>query len=147
MNNSSTGGFLKPNPQPPALTTVPPKLTLIQFIQTLLVGLSELSSDLVRSEWQLEPPKQPDATVNWLAFGIKDSSSLGYCARCSGRLHRWSSNKINRVYLSSINLFSCGPCSGIRSKIIFSSGFLLSTIGDSCPASSSAEDSLLLLSA
>lgn len=70
MNNSSTGGILLPHPQTPALDTVPANLTLVQFIQTLLVGLSGFSGPLVRPEWQPEEPKQPDINVDWAAFGI-----------------------------------------------------------------------------
>lgn len=74
-NNSSTGGFLKPNPQPPTLVTVPTGLTFIQFIQQLLVGLSGFDGKLVRPEWQVEPPKQPDVGVNWLAFGLGSATA------------------------------------------------------------------------
>lgn len=72
--NSATGGFLQPNPQPPVLVTLPPNLTLVQFIQTLLVGLSAFPGTNVRPEWQPEPPKEPDLPVNWLAFGINNST-------------------------------------------------------------------------
>lgn len=74
-NNSSTGGFLKPNPQPPTLVTVPTGLTFIQFIQQLLVGLSGFDGKLVRPDWQQEPPKQPDINVNWLAFGLGSATA------------------------------------------------------------------------
>jgi hypothetical protein len=67
---SATGGFILPSPQPPELDTTPPGLNFVQFVQQLLVGLSELPGNLVRPEWQIEPPKQPDLAVNWLAFGL-----------------------------------------------------------------------------
>ena len=64
------------------------------------------------------------------------------------RFNRLNSDKIEKAhYLSIINVFSWDVFSGITSKTILSSGFLLSTIGDSWSASSSAEASLLLLSA
>lgn len=69
-NNTSTGGFLQPNPQPPALVTTPPGLPLIDFLQTVFVGLSGFNGTLVRPEWQPEPPKNPDLEINWMAFGI-----------------------------------------------------------------------------
>lgn len=70
QNNTATGGFLKPNPQPPELVTTPAGLTFIQFIQQLLVGLSGFDGKLVRPQWQQQPPKQPDIDTNWLAFGL-----------------------------------------------------------------------------
>ncbi len=74
MNNSSTGGILLPRPQTPVLETSPPNLTLVQFIQTLLVGLSNIKGPLVRPDWQPEEAKQPDIDVNWISFGIKSNS-------------------------------------------------------------------------
>lgn len=70
MNNSKTGGILQPHPQPPTLVAAQPGLTFVQFIQGLLVGLSAFPGDLVRPEWQQQPPKQPPVDVNWLAFGL-----------------------------------------------------------------------------
>ncbi len=74
-NTTSTGGILIPHPQPPALVTTPPNLSFIQFIQQLLVGLSEFPGPMVRPEWQKEPPKQPDIDTNWLAFGMTQAAA------------------------------------------------------------------------
>jgi hypothetical protein len=69
-NNSETGGYILPAPTQPALATIPPNLTLVQFIQSLLVGVSGLPGPLVRPEWQVNPPPQPELNVDWAAYGI-----------------------------------------------------------------------------
>ena len=71
---SAKAGIILPTPTTPALITAPPNLTLIQFIQTLLVGLSGINGTLVRPEWQPEELKQPDIGIDWVAFGIKTNS-------------------------------------------------------------------------
>lgn len=64
-NDSATGGYLVPTT--PGL---PGGVSLNQFIQTVLVGISGLPGILVRPRWQVAPPVNPDLSVNWLAFGI-----------------------------------------------------------------------------
>ena len=71
-NNSSTGGFLQPSPQFPA---VPDGLTFQQFLQSVFAGISGLPGDLVRPAWQPEEPKQPDGNTNWLAFGLTNNEA------------------------------------------------------------------------
>lgn len=59
---------------PQATTGFPNQYTLTQFIQTVLVGISGLSPDLVRPDWQVAPPKMPELNTNWIAYGIKEST-------------------------------------------------------------------------
>lgn len=73
MSDSSSGGYLLPTTTPP-----PDGLTLEQFIQTVIVGISGYVGDLVRPRWQIAPPKQPDALVDWIAFGIQEDGTSGY---------------------------------------------------------------------
>lgn len=56
--------------QPSFTQPLPRSLNLTQFIQTVIAGVSAIAGHLVRPRWQIEPPKQPDLTVNWIAFGI-----------------------------------------------------------------------------
>jgi hypothetical protein len=70
----------------PSSTVNPPKqLTLTQFIQSILVGLTKIDGTLVRPKWQVAPPKQPDIGTNWIAFGIVDDTpdANGYVGETS----------------------------------------------------------------
>src|SRR5262245_35884999 len=64
---------LLPRPKVPVLVTTPPRLTLVDFLQTMLVALSGIPGQLVRPEWQVENPKNPPLETDWLAFGIESN--------------------------------------------------------------------------
>lgn len=73
-NNSATGGYLNPT----SSTPLPGSLSLEDFIHTVIVGVSNYSKPLVRPKWQVAPPKQPDISVNWIAFAIANSIPDAY---------------------------------------------------------------------
>jgi hypothetical protein len=66
-NTSATGGFLIPVDLNGALSDQ----QLEDLLQAWIVGLTQLSPDLVRPAWQPDPPPIPDFTCPcWAAFSI-----------------------------------------------------------------------------
>jgi hypothetical protein len=65
-----TTGYVKPVTP----TQFPKQLNLSQFLQTVIVGLSNLDGTLVVPKWQVEPPKDPELEVEWISFGIVNQS-------------------------------------------------------------------------
>ncbi len=76
MNSSATGGYAKPE----STVQLPSSLSLTQFIQSVLVGISGIDGKLVRPMWQQKPPKQPDIDTDWIGFAIAsdDPDFQGY---------------------------------------------------------------------
>lgn len=70
MNSSATGGYLNPS----SSSAPPGGLTLDQFLQTMVVGISGYPTTLVRPRWQLEAPLQPRVNVDWVSFGIHQNT-------------------------------------------------------------------------
>lgn len=93
-NTSATGGYLTPSSNE---GTGP--LTLTQFLQKMIAGISGYNGTLVRPAWQIEDPKQPDILVNWIAFGITQNTPdanawTGYDAAGNFSLQRQESLEI-----------------------------------------------------
>lgn len=83
-NNSSTGGYLQPNPAP-----APQPLegqALQDFIQEIVVGITGLDGTMVRPRYQSEPAVIPDAGTAWCAIGVgsRKSDTFPYVAHQSG---------------------------------------------------------------
>jgi hypothetical protein len=68
-NTSATGGYILPTSTLP----IQGKLTLEQFVQSVLVGISGLPGNLIRPKFQVKPPQQPEVEVNWIAFDANES--------------------------------------------------------------------------
>jgi hypothetical protein len=68
-NDSSTGGFLTAS----SVNGDVNDNALIDFLQTVVVGITGLPGALVRPRWQPEPPNIPDPGTNWAAIGPDES--------------------------------------------------------------------------
>lgn len=68
-NTSATGGYIVGSE-----AALPGSLTLVQFIQQFLVGVTGMVNTTVRPKWQKNPAKEPPTTEdNWCAFGITET--------------------------------------------------------------------------
>lgn len=65
-NDSSTGGYLAPEPPGPLYDTA-----LEDFFQQIVVGITGIPGNLVRPRWQQEPPNPPPAKSDWIALGVE----------------------------------------------------------------------------
>ena len=63
--SSSTGGYLLLVPE-----ALPNGLTLVQFIQQLIVGITGLNGSLVREKYQTNAPKIEEVEINWCSFSL-----------------------------------------------------------------------------
>jgi hypothetical protein len=106
-NTSATGGYLQPFPTP--ATPLPNRLSLKQFIQLILVGVSAFPGPLVRPNWQVNPPKQPEIEVNWLAFGINSNAPDGGAGSTAYVGYNGSTPLVLRQELLEVELSVYGP--------------------------------------
>lgn len=75
-NTSATGGYIQPAVAPAPLEDK----ALEDFLQEVFVGISGLTTDKIRPNWQPEPPNQPDFGTDWIAFGITRQAADAYAA-------------------------------------------------------------------
>lgn len=73
-NNSSTGGYLAPQPTPAPLEGK----ALSRFLQQFMVGVSGMDGETVRPRWQAEPPNIPPAFNAWASIGVASRPSDTY---------------------------------------------------------------------
>src|SRR5579864_3205429 len=66
-NDSSTGGYLLPLPDPAPLEGE----ALNDFLQGWIVGITGLDGTMVRPRYQAEPPNIPNAGTAWAAIGTQ----------------------------------------------------------------------------
>lgn len=92
-------------PQPVA----PAKLSLAQFIQTVIVGVSGIAGTLVRPRWQAEEPKQPDLDVDWLAFGIERTKADTYAYLWAPSGGQSLTSDLQRMEVVNVILSIYGP--------------------------------------
>lgn len=65
-NTSATGGYLLQGTPRPSEGQ-----ELRRFLQSVLVGVTDLQPSLVRQSWQPNPAPVPSIETNWMAFGIE----------------------------------------------------------------------------
>jgi hypothetical protein len=66
-NSSATGGYLTPASSPAPTEDD----ALDAVFQKAIAGITGLPGNMVRPRWQPIPPKQPEPSVNWCAFGVQ----------------------------------------------------------------------------
>lgn len=66
-NDSSTGGYIVPTSD-----TSLEGGSFDALLQAMVVGIVDLPGPMVRPRWQRIPPKSPEGSVNWCAFGVVD---------------------------------------------------------------------------
>lgn len=115
MTNSATGGYLAPTSKP----FVPRNLNLEQFIQSVIVGITSYPGTLVRPKWQAAPPKQPDLSIDWIAYGI---SIIGSDANAYVWLDSHDVTNLNRQESIEVQCAFYGP-HAIDNITIFRDGF------------------------
>ena len=112
MPDSSTGGFLTPSSVNGDLNDN----ALIDFLQTVVVGITGLPGNLVFPRWQAEPPNYPDPSVNWAAIGPDDTrarESYSYRQKVNAETIIVIRNRLVPILCSFY-----GPAAGANSELL-----------------------------
>lgn len=70
-NSSASGGYLTPAGSPAPTEDD----ALDAAFQKAIAGITGLPGNMVRPRWQPIPPKQPEPSVNWCAFGVQSQKA------------------------------------------------------------------------
>ncbi len=73
VTDSSTGGYLVASSSAPEDDDA-----LVDFLQSVVVGITGIAGQFVRPRWQYEPPNLPDAMTTWAAIGITQRKSNAF---------------------------------------------------------------------
>jgi len=106
MASSSMGGYLV------GIESSIEGQTLDRFLNSFLSGITGINSTLVRPSWQLNPPKMPINTVNWIGYGavIIDSDQNAYIEAGT------NTSILKRNEYGELSLFVYGPDAFIMAK-------------------------------
>ncbi|CAB4149593.1 hypothetical protein UFOVP558_11 [uncultured Caudovirales phage] len=112
---SNIPGYLTPTSSQP----LPGPLSLEDFIQSVIKGISGFAGTLVRPKWQQNPPKQPGIDINWIAFGLVNNAPD---ANASVTMDDAGVTKLKRQELLEIQVAFYGPAAQ-ENISVFRDGF------------------------
>jgi hypothetical protein len=115
MVDSSTGGYLAPNP-PPDPTPLEDQ-ALDEFLQQVVSLIVGLPGQMVRPRWQAEPPAQPAYNIDWAAIGITEFDPDTFV----GIIHHPDGNGFNELQHQERMSLLCsfyGPNAGGNAKLL-----------------------------
>lgn len=95
MSDSSTGGYLLPTTPPPLDDT-----SLMDFLHSVIEGVTALPPTLIRQSWQRNPPPVPSNGVDWVSYGItrKKHTPYPYMAMNENEMYEYQMQEDLDVY-------------------------------------------------
>lgn len=115
QNNSSSGGYIPPLPQPSVLQDD----ALDDALQALVVNLTGLNTTLVRPRWQPSPPNRPGIGVDWASIGVvrKHSDTYAHVVHVDGPDGEGQDN-MQRHELLMVMCTHYGPNAGAYADLV-----------------------------